>query len=972
MPASLQVRLCMNLHSWSGRFALLLLGCCLGWSAATAQNPSKWCDLGDRALEQGDYRRAIECYEWADRKGTDLRAAAGLGRCWRALMDYGRAGTYYARLVEQEGAPVETYFYYGQCLMAQRKYADAERWFARYTAAAPGDQRAAAFRDLDRLVAAVMGDSTQYEVQRLPINGPQSDFSPCYLDGMVLFATSRSREVGVIHRSTVNDAPLLDIYSTLPDTQGHWSKPKPYDALNTKLNEGPMAYDSLTGTLYITRNDPNHQRNKDKGARRGLNRLEIQAYSRMEGQWVAGKPLPFNNHRYAVGHPALSPDGNQLYFASDMPGGFGAADLYVSTLEDGAWGSPVNLGPGINTAGNELFPFVDSSSQLYFASDGHVGLGGLDVFTVGRTGAGNWGRVQNLGYPLNSSSDDFGLVLAAGGNSGLLSSNRGDDPQDDNIYAFRRFWPRFECVPQLKNNYCYFYYESGVLDADSMPLAYEWDFGDGFRARGLEARHCYDGPGTYTVQLNLVDTLLSYLFLTQTEYTLKVSDTEQVFIDAPDRIAVGSAFTVSAAKSVLAGCSLEQWFWEMGDGHREMEQTFTYQYDSPGTYEIKLGVQGNPEDDGNLVCKACVTKTIEVMPLPDFQHLSDSVAAERQRALDRQAAWRHSELAEQLLDSGATVVDLRDSLKASHSYSVLVSRGKELIDRLSPRVAQLRDLNVVRRGDEFELYSGRSDSLAGIRPYFVEAHQQGFDDAVVVLIDDPSDVPAAGKQYVSIPAKRTELGYTLFSGQVAGPDGTPLEAEVTFEDLETGVEVFRGKSDSLGRVEVKLPNGNTYVWSAEIKDYFPASGYLDLVSAASAPGGTIRLRERIAMRTMTDVLESGEPVRINNIFFDFDSDHLRPESRHQLDRLSTLLNEYPDFGVTVQAHTDDVGNDAYNLDLSRRRAASVVKYMEATGLSSSRLHSQGYGESVPAVSNDTAEHRQFNRRVEFTFFPIGN
>lgn len=303
---------------------------------------------------------------------------------------------------------------------------------------------------------------------------------------------------------------------------------------------------------------------------------------------------------------------------------------------------------------------------------------------------------------------------------------------------------------------------------------------------------------------------------------------------------------------------------------------------------------------------------------------------------------------------------------------MLVSRGTEPVDLKSEPVSELKDLQVVKAGDQFELYTGKSDSLAGIRPYFVRAHELGFEDAVVVLIDDPARPQPTPMRYVSIPAKRTELGYTLFSGQISGPDGTPIQAEITFEDMETGVEVFKGKSDSLGRIEVRLKNGTTYVWNAEINDYFPASGYLDLVSAAGAPGSPIKLHEHISMRTMNEVLASGEPVRINNIFFDFDSDQLRPESVRQLTALSELLMKYPEFGVKVQAHTDDVGHAPYNLDLSRRRAASVVRYMVTAGFTTGRIQSEGFGESKPAVPNDSPEHRQFNRRVEFTFFPMSN
>lgn len=934
-----------------------------------AQAENKWVSRGDAAYLTGDYMRAIEYYSWAERKAGNWKASLDIATCYRALMDYEHARDYYAKVVRQPGVPIETYFYYGQSLMTTRNYVEAERWFAKYATAAPNDPRAVVFHDLDRLVAAVMRDSAQYEVKRLPINSKWSDFSPAFYQGGLLFVSARPNEVGILHTSTVNDAPLLDLYFTAPDSSGHWSRPKPFSALNSKLNEGPLVVDTASGTVFLTRNDPAHRKHRDKTARNGLNRLQIEAYFiEKEGLRPCG-PLPFNHPRYAVGHPAVSPDGRQLLFASDMPGGFGGTDLYLSQWQDGAWGPARNLGAMVNSPEDELFPFMDAAGQLYFASNGHMGLGGLDIFYVPRTSSGEWARVQNLGFPINSEADDFGLILDPSGNGGYFSSNRNADPTDDNVYAFKRYWPRFECAPQIKNSYCFEFWESGVIDADSVPLAYEWNFGDGYKARGLVTHHCYDGPGTYHVELNLIDTLLNFLFLNQTEYELVVQDTEQVYIDCPDRIGVGQAFEVNAEKSVHQGCAIEKYFWEMGDGFRETASRFIHSYDLPGTYEIRLGVTGSPNEAGDLVCKTCITKTVEVMPLTELKLHLDSVQTARQQRLDAQSQWKHPALVENLLDVGEKIYDLRDSAQKGQ-YSVKLMRTTEPIDPRSAAFKGIRDLREVRTAQGYEIYSGLEDSLERIRPYFVEAHEQGFDDAVVVVVRDSLAEAGRPKRSFKIPAKKTDTGYTLFAGEVRDPSGQPLQAEITFEDLEKGLEVFRAKADSLGRVKFHLPNGNVYIWNATLQDYFPVSGYLDLLAASEAPSGVFTFREKITLREISELMASGEPIRVNNIFFDFDSDRIRPESKRQLDQLGSLLVEYPDFGVVVMAHTDDWGNDHYNMDLSRRRASSVVRYLIMVGYDVSKIRWEGHGESKPAVPNDTAAHRQFNRRVEFRFYPL--
>jgi outer membrane protein OmpA-like peptidoglycan-associated protein len=931
-----------------------------------AQDTAKWIARGDSAYISGDYQEAITYYEWAEKKSGDWHASWGLAKCWRALMNYPKAKEYYAKVVDQPGAPLETWFHYGQTLMAARDYPAAEQWFAKYATAAPNDPRTAAFQDLDGLVEAVMRDSSQYTVQRLPINSKWSDFSPTlYKDG-ILFVSARPNEVGVLHSSTIDDAPLLDLYFASVDSQGKWSRPKPFDPLNSKLNEGPVVVDTLSGSIFLTRNDPEHRKNRDQNAHKGLNRLRIDVFHETDGKISPSGALPFNNTRYAVGHPAVSPNSLLLFFASDMPGGFGGTDIYACKLEENGWGQPRNLGSMVNTAEDELFPSADAEGNLYFASNGHMGLGGLDIFTSQPTPDGSWSRAQNMGYPINSEADDFGMAVNAEGKGGYFSSNRKGEPGDDNIYAFQRNWPRFECASQIKNNYCFQFWETGIIDGDSLPLAYEWDFGDGTKARGLETRHCYEGAGVYHVQLNLIDTLQGFLFLTQVESELLVTDTQQVFIDCPDHIGVGEEFTVSAEKSILEGCTIEQHYWELGDGKRQTAPLFTHAYDTPGTYEIKLGVMGNPAVPGDFTCKNCVTKTIEVMPRAEIQEYRDSVQRAEERFQAEQLKLKRPDLVQNLLDAGTKEFDLRDSAKAG-KYSVKLASGAEEIDTKSPVFKGIRDLREVRTADGFEVYSGLKDSLKDIRPYFVEAHRQGFDDAVVVVVKDPA---SDSRQMVTLPARKTGTGFTLFDGQFLDANGQPLQVEVTFEDIEKGLEVFKTTADSSGHVQMRLPNGKIYVWNADLKDYFPAAGYLDLVSLTEAPNGSVRLRERITMRPMSELLASGEPVRVNNIFFDFDRATLRPESQRQLIRLSELLGQYPDYGVVISAHTDNWGTDAYNITLSNHRAKSVVDYLTYLGFEKTRFRSEGFGESRPVVPNDTPENRQFNRRVEFSFYPM--
>jgi outer membrane protein OmpA-like peptidoglycan-associated protein len=210
--------------------------------------------------------------------------------------------------------------------------------------------------------------------------------------------------------------------------------------LNTKYHEGPMTFFKGEQKVVLTRN--NYNKGKARESKDGTNRLKLYTGDLKGDTWGNVKEVPFNSDEYSTGHPALTPDNTKMYFVSDMPGGYGGTDLYIVEYNEGTWGTPVNLGKEINTEGNEMFPYVDEAGNLYFSSDGHEGIGGLDLFYAEMKEGIAIKGVTNLGAPMNSEKDDFGLITDVGRNSGFFASNRKRGIHDDNIYSFRR-----ECRP---------------------------------------------------------------------------------------------------------------------------------------------------------------------------------------------------------------------------------------------------------------------------------------------------------------------------------------------------------------------------------------------------------------------------------------------------------------------------------------------------------------------------------------------
>ncbi len=436
----------------------------------------------NRAFDDYSYADAVRGYEEflrGDKKADPVErreALEKLAYSYRRLQDTRNAERVYAELVEKfPDADSRNYLYYAQALASNSKYRESQRMYSKYADTQLTDLRGRKFTvtymDMNRFYK----DSAMYRVEYLPVNSRQADFSPMYFKGGLVFVSARA-ESGVIKRVfNWNQTPFLDLYFT-PDTSalkgvrevyrnnttaslsgankdgrsGTLSEvsatedlPPPTTkaekfsrTLNTKYHEGPATFFKDYSKVIFTRN--NYNGGKAKKSNDGVNKLKLYFAEQKNKDWGNVKELPFNNNDFSCGHPALSPDDTKLYFVSDMPGGYGGTDIYVVDYNNGQWSTPVNLGKEINTEGNEMFPFIDSSSNLYFASDGHEGLGGLDIFYAELKDGIAYKGVQNLGAPINSEKDDFGLITDKDRGTGYFSSNRAKGVSDDNIYSFRR------------------------------------------------------------------------------------------------------------------------------------------------------------------------------------------------------------------------------------------------------------------------------------------------------------------------------------------------------------------------------------------------------------------------------------------------------------------------------------------------------------------------------------------------------
>ncbi len=393
---------------------------------------------GDKLFNKFSYVKAIEFYKDAYQKApNDFHLNKQLGDCYMLLRQPQNAVPYYKKVVRNSDADAKYYYAYAQALRASGEYKKSEKWMRKFKATGVIDSRVEQFFNNLDFVDVLLQRKKRYEVTISPLNTVNSDYGAIKYKGNTYFVSAREDEDASVKRVyNWNNQPFLDIFKVSDTSDVVIRMP---EGVNSKYHEGATCFTPDGKYMFFTRNNVfNKKEIKDD---KGVNNLKIFKAEWIDGEWKNSKPLFFSSDDYSVGHPSVSADGKKLFFTSDMPGGYGGTDIYVSEIhERGGVRKPINLGPEINTEGNEMFPFYHSpEKKLYFSSEGHLGLGQLDVFVAEfNEKDGNYTNINNLGEPINSANDDFAFNLNELGSEGYLASNREGGVGDDDIYTFTR------------------------------------------------------------------------------------------------------------------------------------------------------------------------------------------------------------------------------------------------------------------------------------------------------------------------------------------------------------------------------------------------------------------------------------------------------------------------------------------------------------------------------------------------------
>ena len=418
------------------RFIVLLLVFAFAGTLVQAQ-----INQADKLFKSYSYSMAIPLYLKVAQNPKDANynyAVVRLADCYRLVNDQLNAKAWYAKAVTLPNSESINWFYYGEALRCAQEYDLAKEAYLTYASLNKDDLRGADFAAFVDEIPRLNDIPASFEIKNVPVlNSERSDFGPAFYNGGVVFVSDRRQNFMDNKKYEWTSFNYLDLFFATPRYLEEYfqemNEPKAFTGkFNQTYHDGPATFARHDSLIYFTRTDKGKEEKDADNFR--TDRLKI-FWSKYNGSWSKTEAFFLNSDNFSVGHPVLTPDGNTLFFVSDMPESIGGTDIFTCKWNGREWDQPVNLGPEVNSTGDEMFPSI-SGDNLYFASNGIAGFGGLDLFRSSVTD-GKWSKAENLGQPINSSFDDFAMILDPRSKKGFFSSNRPGGLGSDDIYACR-------------------------------------------------------------------------------------------------------------------------------------------------------------------------------------------------------------------------------------------------------------------------------------------------------------------------------------------------------------------------------------------------------------------------------------------------------------------------------------------------------------------------------------------------------
>ncbi|MFC2137658.1 OmpA family protein [Bacteroidota bacterium] len=414
-------------------FAVLALLCCITHTSFAQKGKEA---RGNEAYDAGEYNRAVFLYKDAYTNMSDKEKKKEvlfkIANCYRLMNDSKKTEMWFNKVIKKDYPNPVVYLYMAEALKMNSKYDEAIEYYNKYKELVPDDPKADDGLESCQFSKQWLENPSGYQVQEMKyFNSKQNDFSPVFAseDYSTVFFTSLREEATGNSKHGATGYSFADIFSSTMDRKGKWSTPIPLgENINTEFEDGVCSFNSDYSTLYFTRCEV------DKKSKMGC---KIFYASKRGSDWSKPEVIKIIDDSLIAAHPAISPDELTLYFTSNMPGGFGGKDIWMIKRENTSaeFGAPINMGGEINTEGDEVFPYMHNDGTFYFASNGHIGMGGLDIFKAKLNEKDLW-EVENMRFPISSPSDDFGIVYESDKERGFFTSGRDGKNGADDIFSF--------------------------------------------------------------------------------------------------------------------------------------------------------------------------------------------------------------------------------------------------------------------------------------------------------------------------------------------------------------------------------------------------------------------------------------------------------------------------------------------------------------------------------------------------------
>ncbi len=578
-----------------------------------------------------------------------------------------------------------------------------------------------------------------FSIKLAPFSTQKYDeFSPVFFQNGIVYCSNK-KSFGLLTYSTNDEKGTLKIYYT--DTVSPESSQNSKllsKELSTNYNDGPVTFNKNQNEIYFSRNIESGKQMKDnKGLR---NKLGIFRAVFADGKWDKVTEFRFNNEYYNITTPFLSPDGNRLFYASDKPGGYGGYDLYYSEKKNNYWGEPVNLGPMINSKGNEVYPFITESGGLLFSSDGHGGKGGKDIF-FSKYADSLWLLPVPLDPPINSKYDDFGILTDANLDKGYFSSNRAGSID---IYSFSKKFPqKLYCDYQIKNQYFYSFKDDGSINLKNSQLYLEWDFGDGTVGKGNNVDHYFPAAGKYRVKEHIVDKKTNKVLYTKLIEDLAISEYEKPSIESVDKINAGETITFKGTFPQNEKYEIKSYAWSFSDGNREFGNTIHRSFEGKGIIEVTL-ILTLKNIHSQAITESCITKKLNLF--------KDDIEKESYLARLNRTDTKDIDLKYFANANENIIYSASNEIKKEAVFQLEIASSRKRIDMTSPLFSKVMSKYPVREvfqpsDSTYSYVVNEESNLIDIYPSFLDMTSLGYQKSRVrtYIFDN-----GAGKELYSL------------------------------------------------------------------------------------------------------------------------------------------------------------------------------------------------------------------------------